>query len=102
MDREYRALPRRTLHLHIATHDFAQALRYRQPQTRAAMFPRERTVHLIEGPEQLSDTLGRYARSRVSDVHANPVLVAPQLSRNRERHFAVVRELAGVAQQVQE
>ena len=84
-----------------ATHHVAEPAADGQPQPGPAGAPRVRGVGLEELLEKLGDQLARYSDAGVRDLEHEPFLARALLSARADDHLATLRELAGVAQEIQ-
>ena len=100
---ERTACPRLTLHPDLAPHQLRELFADGEPQPRAAILARGRTVGLTEGLEQAPLRLKGQADASVLDLkpHRDRV-VGGARQRHREHDFAPSRKLKGIRQEVQQ
>jgi hypothetical protein len=100
---ERAAAPDRAVGTDFSTHRLDDPFRDREPEPGAAEAPRDRTVCLAELPEEPGACLLRDADARVDDREPHPDRVAWHLRPgDLHAHGASVRELDGVADEVQQ
>ena len=90
------------LDANVAAHHLAELFRERQAQAGAAIAARGGIIGLRESAKQFSDLLGRHADAGVLHAEDEPIRPVARLAAGGEGDDAVVGELAGVAQQVQQ
>jgi hypothetical protein len=99
---EQRALPRLAVHADRAAHQLGQPLADRQAQAGAAVLARGGRVDLRERLEQPRQVLGRDADAGILHREADTASLVHRLAVHRHEDLALVRELDGVGQQVDE
>src|SRR5262245_49542136 len=99
--REHRALARLARHRDVAAHHARELARDGKAETGAAVAARGQGIGLGEVLEQLGLLLRLHADAAVRDCKLDPVASVRDLARP-ERHFAFFRELAGIAQKIEQ
>src|SRR4029453_8084092 len=92
----------RALHFDVAAHEAAELLRDRESQARAAVLFHRSGVGLDESAEEALALLRGHADPGVRDAEEHPVALRPHVAPDVERDGAVLGELAGVREQVQQ
>ena len=100
-DREYRPLARLTRHGHVAAHHACKLARDGESEAGAAEALRGRGIGLRELLKQLAHLLRRHADAAICHGKLDPAASVDKLSR-LQLDLALLGELAGVAQQVEE
>src|SRR4029079_14641071 len=96
------AFPEDTLDGDLSAHHLREAPANREPESRAAIFPRGRRVDLREVLEQAARLLRGHPDPGVADPEANPFAAVVRLAQCVEPNGPTLGELAGVAQEVEQ
>jgi len=99
--RKDRALARLARHGHVSAHHARELARDGQAEAGAAVLPGGRGIGLGELLEQLGLLLRRHADASVGDRELNPVATVGDPARP-QRDLALVSELKGIAQQIEQ
>src|SRR5580765_7595122 len=100
-DGECRALAGLAGYADVTAHDLAKLFRKRQAESSAAVATRSGIVGLSEGAEQFGHLLRGHADAGVFYAEDEPIGAVARFAAGGERHDAALRELAGVAEQVE-
>ncbi len=88
-------------HRDVAAHHLCEPPTDGEAQARAAVLSRGGTVRLNELLEQFVHLLVAQTDTGVRDFEDDPFTVVLPVARYRKRHFAILREFAGIAQKVE-
>src|SRR5262249_45179251 len=98
---EHRALARLARHRHVATHHARELARDGKPEPCPAVAAGPHGVRLGEILEEFRLLLRRHANSAVRDGKLDPLASVGHLA-HPQRDLALLRELAGIAQQIEQ
>src|SRR5262249_13324063 len=99
--REHRALARLARHRHVAAHHSRELARDGKAEPRPAVAARGQGIRLGEGLEQLCLLFGGHADAGIRDRKLDPVAPVRHLA-HPQGNLALFRELAGIAQEIEQ
>src|SRR5687767_776863 len=102
LDRECAAFSGSAAESHVATHHLAESAGESEPEARAAELAGGRCISLREILEQFHDLVGAETNAGIFDTEDDPFGTVHGLSLGVQRDRALVRELRGVRQEIEE